>query len=104
MSNPYQEFLEYLDVQKAMYWLDKRACEDSNNSYILKNKAWVLEDVIEEFLKRFGDRVDAEKSAREAEDKAKYKISQRPKIVAIYLPGDPGYDEASRLPEYDPDK
>lgn len=83
MSNPYQEFLEYLDVQKAMYWLDKRACGDPNNSYILKNKAWVLEDVIEEFLRRFGDRVDTEKSAREAEDT----------LVEIRLPPVPGHDE-----------
>ncbi|HEX7028101.1 MAG TPA: hypothetical protein VF268_12740 [Gammaproteobacteria bacterium] len=93
MSNPYQEFLEYLDVQREIYRLDKISSSSPDNSYILKNKMWVMEDVIEQFLKRFGDRVDAEKSAREAEGKARLKISKRPVKVTITFPGDPEHKE-----------
>lgn len=91
MSNPHQEFLEYLDLKREMYRFDRLSCENSETRYLIKNKIWVLESVIEEFLKHFGDRVDAGKSAREAEEKAR---AQFPKVVTIRVPGVSENDEA----------
>lgn len=87
MSNQFQEFLEYLDVQWAITEIDRSSCENAETRYVLKNKGWMLENVRNKFLKLFGDKVDAEKSALEAEDKARYQISQRP-TIKLYAPGE----------------
>jgi hypothetical protein len=90
-----QEFLEYLNIRIARYYLERKEC-DGEDSYRLKTNAWAVENVREEFLALFGDRVDFEKSLVGAEEEAKYELSRRFKIVSIRLPGDPGYEESSK--------
>lgn len=90
-----QEFLEFLNIRIARYYLERDECKDGEASYRLKTNAWAVEHVRDEFLALFGDRVDFEKSLIGAEEEAKYELSQRLKI-RLLRPGDPGYAESSK--------
>lgn len=90
-----QEFLEFLNIRIARYYLEREECKGGESSYRLKTNAWAVENVREEFLALFEDRVDFEKSLIGAEEEAKYELSQRPKI-SILLPGDPDYAESNQ--------
>jgi hypothetical protein len=91
-----QEFLEFLNIRISRYYLEREECKDGERSYQLKTNAWAVENVREEFLALFEDRVDFEESLIGAEEEAKYELSQRPTIVSIRLPGDPDYEESSK--------